>query len=208
MRMQRTSRVGLVCLLLGLLAGCTTVRSVSESEDWAARRAALLLMDSWSLKGRVAIKSDSDGGQARLRWQQAGDSSRIHLAGPFGAGAYDLVWEPEFVSVTDAAGEQSVRYQGAAAGEQFLHDRLGWAFPAGSLRYWILGVLDPRASGQEHFDAAGVLADIEQHGWRVSYDRFSDHAGYVMPTRINVENDRARLRIVISEWSLAEGSDG
>lgn len=155
----------------------------------------------------MAFKSGEEGGQGKLRWQQAGHTSLIRIAGPFGAGAYDLVWEPDRVSVADAEGEQSIEYQGADAAEQFLQEQLGWSFPADSTRYWVMGLLDPAAPGKELFDDQGALRGITQHGWNISYERFAEYDGLTLPTRVSMENGSASMRIVISKWSLP-ASDG
>jgi outer membrane lipoprotein LolB len=194
-------RVAPLIVLIVSISACTSLRPMQPPE-WANRQVALLAVDDWELRGRIAIKSDAEGGQAKLRWQQAGDSSFIHLAGPFGAGAYDLSWEPGRVSVADSGGEQSVEYRGPDAAEQFLHDQLGWSFPAGSARYWVMGLLDPAAPGDEQFDEEGVLLGITQHGWSINYERFSEYDGFALPTRVSMENGSTRLRIVISKWSM------
>jgi outer membrane lipoprotein LolB len=124
------------------------------------------------------------------------------MAGPFGVGAYDLIWEPTRVSVADADSEQSIEYRGADAAEQFLRDQLGWSFPAGSTRYWVMGLLDPAAPGQEQFDEQGMLLGVAQHGWNISYERFVVYDGFALPTRVRMENGSASLRIVISKWSM------
>lgn len=188
-------------LLLLILAGCTPVRTVTPPAE-EARRAELLTMHSWEIRGRIAFKSGAEGGQANLHWQQAGERSLIRLAGPFGAGAYDVIWEPERVSVADAVGEQSILYTGAAAAEQFLQAQLGWSFPAGSTRYWVMGLLDPAAAGEEQRSADGTLVAIQQHGWSVRFERFKDVQGYVLPVRLELSNANANLRMVITRWTL------
>jgi outer membrane lipoprotein LolB len=194
-------RVAPIIVLLACVSACTSLRPLSPPE-WAHRQGALLAVDEWELRGRMAFKSNAEGGQAKLRWQQAGDSSFIRLAGPFGAGAYDLIWEPGRVSVADSGGEQSLEYLGPDAAEQFLHDQLGWSFPAGSMRYWVMGLLDPAAPGDEQFDEQGALLEITQHGWSINYERFSEYDGFALPTRVSMENGSTRLRIVISKWSM------
>jgi len=188
-------------LLLLVLASCTPVRTVIPP-DQQARNAALLAMQSWEIRGRIAFRSGAEGGQANLHWQQAGERSLIRLAGPFGAGAYDVTLEPERVSVADADGEQSIVYQGAEAAEQFLQAQLGWSFPAGSTRYWMMGLLDPAAAGEEQRAADGTLLAIQQHGWSVRFDRFKDVQGYVLPVRLELDNANANLRVVITRWTL------
>lgn len=188
-------------LFLLTLAGCTSVRTVTSPVE-EARSAELLALQAWEFRGRIAFKSGDEGGQANLHWQQAGERSLIRLAGPFGAGAYDVIWEPERVSVADANGQQSIVYQGTEAAEQFLQAQLGWSFPAGSTRYWVMGLLDPAAAGEEQRAEDGTLLAIQQHGWSVRFDRFKDVQGLALPMRLELSNANANLRVVITRWTL------
>ena len=190
----------LLALSLAILSACTTLQTIQPS-GWAARQAELLKLEEWELRGRMAFRSGEEGGQGKLHWQQAGPISFINIAGPFGAGAYNLVWEPGRVSVADAAGERSVEYTGADAAEQFMREQLGWSFPAGSVRYWVMGLPDPTAPGEEQFDDQGMLSGITQHGWNIRYERFAEFDGLALPTRVDMENGSASLRMVISKWS-------
>jgi outer membrane lipoprotein LolB len=196
-----TLRRACALLVLIAVAGCTSIRPAIPPEQ-ATQRAALLAMQTWEARGRIAFRSGEEGGQASLRWQQAGERSLIRLAGPFGAGAYDVSWEPERVSVTDADGEQSIEYRGATAAEQFLQAQLGWSFPAGSTRYWMMGLLDPAADGEEQWAEDGTLLEIRQHGWTVRFERFQDVQGYALPVRLELENANASLGLVITRWTL------
>ena len=196
--MIRVSAILLLCLVS---AACTGIRTAGPP-DWEERRARLVATDAWQLRGRIAFKSGADGGQASLSWKQTGEESRIRLAGPFGAGAYDLLWTPTLVSVADAGGEHALEYTGAGAAERFLREQLGWSFPAGSVRYWILGLLDPAAPGDALFSDAGMLTTIRQHGWDIGIDRYVDVDGVQLPARLNMTAGEASLRIAINEWKL------
>jgi len=198
-------RFVLAGLLLGLSA-CATLPPAGAPQ-WQEQRAGLLGVQEWELRGRIAVKSAAEGGQAKLLWRQQGDSSRMRVSGPFGVGAYELVWEPELVSLTDAGGERSIEYHGTDAAEDFMRDQLGWSFPAGSARYWVLGLPDPSADGQEFFDDSGVLSGIHQHGWDVRYERFGEYDGYSLPNRLSMENGTASLRIVVSKWAVIDAGD-
>jgi len=202
---RAANAIFVVAIFAGLTA-CAPMQSITAPE-WESRRIELLALDNWSLRGRIAFKNGSEGGQAKLSWLQVIDSSQIRVAGPFGAGAYDLLWSPGLVSIAGANGAQSLQYQGAEAAENFLQDQLGWSFPAGSIRYWVLGIPDPNAPRQERFDADGALAAIEQHGWTINYERFAEVDGFVLPTKVVMERGSANLRIAISSWEIAAASD-
>lgn len=192
---------GLTPILLVLaLSSCTTLREPA-AVDWDARRDALLQEQDWRLQGRVAIRSaDGEGGQASLQWRQTGEYSELQLSGPFGTGRVDLFVSPQEVRLSDADGEQSIRYTGPDAAERFMSEHLGWSFPVASARYWMRGLLDPAADGKRQFAAGGELRGLRQHGWTVSLDRFEEYGGQLLPVRLVLENPRLRLKAVISEW--------
>lgn len=199
----------LLALLPALLAACAAPGPVRDAPDWDERRTRLLAADRWALRGRVAWRdAGGEGGQANLRWEQSGETSELRFAGPFGAGAWKLTLEPGRVSLSDAGGDRSVAYSGSRALESFLREQLGWSFPAAAARYWMLGLADPSARARERFDAAGRLAMIEQHGWDVTYERWADFDAAPMPTRLTLENPRARLRVIVTDWTISPAPTG
>ncbi len=171
--------------------------------DWAARRERLGALAAWEARGRIAIKSETGGGQGDLRWEQLGSATRIRVSGPFGAGAYEIRWDPARLTITSRNGEFSRAYAGSDAAEQFLAEQLGWSFPAISARYWLLGMADPAFPAEETFASGGQLVALNQNGWTMSYDRYADQAGLAMPAKITLQNSRARLRLIIDRWCLA-----
>jgi outer membrane lipoprotein LolB len=188
-----------ILMMTGLLSGCA-LRPAAPEVSWDERRARLLELSAWQARGRIAVKSESGGGQGDLQWEQAGAASRIRLSGPFGAGAYEIRWDPQMLTIASRNGELSRTYTGPDSAEQFLTEQLGWAFPAASTRFWLLGVLDPGLAGEEHFAPDGRLAGLSQNGWSVTYDRFTEQGGLAVPAKIILQNDRARVRLVIDRW--------
>lgn len=193
----------LVCLLF--ITGCAGLRSSAPPlpTDWEVRTQTLLEVQVWEMRGRIAVRDTSgEGGQAGLLWKQRERESELRLNGPLGSGSYELHVAPERITVTDAAGKRSLEYSGAAAAEIFMTEEFGWAFPVASSRYWMLGLLDPAAAGSEEFGGDGQLLAIRQHGWHIRYQRFAEFDGSWLPTRLELENERVRLRIVVQRWLL------
>ncbi len=194
----RLLTVGLAVLII---TGCASRPTVPGSGiDWPHRAELLLQLPRWEANGRVAVKSGSEGGQGSLRWVQEGADTRINLHGPFGAGALQIDWSEKDLVVTGKSGDVTQAYSGSDAIEQFLTDQFGWSFPARSLRYWILGVADPDLPGRSEFDADGWLMTLEQSGWAVSYDRFAKVRDHWMPRKIIIQNERARIKLVVDKW--------
>ena len=192
--------VGIAAITL-FAAGCAIRPTIpGTSVRWDERRNVLLALDEWQARGRIAVKYRDDGGQGNIQWQQTGTQARIRLNGPFGAGAYELLWNDDQVSITDKNGAVSADYTGPDAAERLIRERVGWSFPADSTRYWILGIANPDFPAQERFDTEGWLAGIEQNGWVIAYDGFADRSGTWMPRRIVMENEQARVRVVVDRW--------
>jgi outer membrane lipoprotein LolB len=188
--------------MLTMLTGCALRREDVVPVDWTQRRVHLLAMDTWQARGRIAVKAQGTGGQGDLAWDQQGASSVVRVSGPFGAGAYEIRWDPAMLRVASRNGEFSRAYSGADAAEQFLAEQLGWSFPASSVRYWLLGVPDPVLPARERFSADGRLQAIEQNGWSVTYGRFVERAGVTLPAKIAIESARARLRVIVDRWDF------
>jgi len=191
------------CLLLAMvvLTGCASRPTVPGTGiDWTQRAENLLLLSDWEASGRIAVKSGTQGGQGNISWVQEGAEARIGLRGPFGVGAYQIDWSDSHLVVTGKAGEVTTAYTGADAVERFLTDQLGWSFPARSTRYWILGVADPHFASHAEFDTGGWLVSLEQNGWVVSYDRFVAEQDRWMPRKIVMENERARVKLIVDRW--------
>lgn len=204
--LARLTTAGPVLFLATLvLASCSLrgpERPVEPTANWAERRAQLQSLPRWDLRGRIAVKADQGGGQGDIEWQQQGDATHIRVSGPFGAGAYEIRWDPASLSINSRNGEFSRSWPGQDAAQQFLTEQLGWAFPAVSTRYWLLGLPDPGFPAQETFAPDGRLAALDQNGWTVTYERYVQVASLAMPAKIVLVNPRARLRLVIDRWNF------
>lgn len=203
----------LLLLLVLVTAGCSVVKTVDTpltETDWAERSAVLAAAPNWSFSGRLGVKDliAGEATQANLRWVQDADATALRLSGPFGSGASEVLLTPRTLRVIDGDGEEMLEYSGSDAAERFLDDQLGWSFPADSTRYWVRGLADPAAPADLVFGDDGLLASIAQHGWQIAYDRYSIVAsGISMPTRLEMQSERARLRIVISKWQIPGASE-
>ncbi len=193
-------RGGLLVALI-MLTGCASRPTVpGTGVDWARRAASLMQLPGWEASGRIAVKSGRQGGQGSIRWVQQGADVRIGLHGPFGVGAYQIDWTDDNFVVTGKAGEVTMTYTGPDAVERFMMDQFGWTFPARSMRYWILGIADPRFPAHLDFDADGWLVVLRQNGWVVTYGRFMAEQGRWMPHKIVMERDQVRVKLIVDRW--------
>src|SRR5579863_8920469 len=121
------------------LAACQTVPvAPAPSVAWNVRRPALQSLPRFGLNGRVAVAVGKQGFNAGLRWTQSAAVTRLALTGPLGAGGVDVTADGGNLSVVTSSGKRL----GNADARTELEDKLGFAPPLASLRYWILGVPD------------------------------------------------------------------
>jgi outer membrane lipoprotein LolB len=83
-----------------------------------------------------------------------------------------------------------------------MNERFGWSLPVHSMRYWILGVSDPRTVATEAVDDEGLLDVLEQSGWTVRYDGYREASGLVLPRKLEMTSGEVRIKVVADRWDL------
>jgi outer membrane lipoprotein LolB len=161
------------------------------------RRPQLQSLEHFALRGRVAVAAADEGFNANLRWTQDGDRSQVTLEGPLGVGGAQLTAAGDELTVITARGE---RVENAAAHAE-LAAHLGFDPPLSSLRYWVLGVPDPREPANESLDQAQQrLSGLTQSGWHVEYQSYGLAGGEALPARMTMQRDAVRVRLLVDDW--------
>jgi outer membrane lipoprotein LolB len=150
----------------------------------------------------MAIAANGEGGSGSFAWAQDGGTTRLDLRGPLGAGAVRLVVTPESLSLADGDGA----VLDAEAARADLRARLGTDLPWSHLRYWMLGLPAPDEPATVRDASSAPWRVIEQSGWRLSYDAFTDVRGLSLPQRFSAERPSVRVRVVVDRWM--PGVDG
>lgn len=198
-----TSFLPLALLGAGLLAGCATRGTISQPElSPAVRRVTLQALANWEARGRIALKTPGTSGQGSFAWTQTGDSAVLRVSGPFGAGAYEIRWEPARLTVLSKRGEVAADYTGPDAAERFLDEQLGWSLPVANTRHWLLGLAGPDSPAVLTVDESGLLAGLTQDGWMVRFAEYRAQNGIAMPRKLVLESAAGRIRLVIDAWQL------
>jgi outer membrane lipoprotein LolB len=175
-----------------LLAGCAAIRPALAPAPWDRRMADLEHASVWQLDGRAAVALGQQGWQASLDWQQQGEASQVHLAGPFGAGAVSLKLTPTGLSINGAPPSDALTAQ--------LQDRLGFELPLEHLRYWLLGIPDPSSAFELTRNPQDRALHLAQVGWSIDYDRYMPSNGDLLPAHLVLHRAEARVRIAVDRW--------
>lgn len=199
----------LAALLAGaaLLSACAIPAKRPLPADteaaWSARRTALERIGAWRLSGTLGVRSEGNGGQARVEWRQESARYEIRLSGPLGSGMARLVGDERGATLSLASGETV----GAADPALLLYRQLGWWVPVPALRYWAVGLPAPDTPAVWSLDEYGRLASLEQGGWMIRFSDYQRLPGAELPGRLEVTGHNAEVRLVVRQWELT-GSAG
>ena len=198
---MRTRVFQSLALLLSVAVGMTGCASMGSRPSGGVVPGDLRELQQWAASGRIGVVGRDNGGSGSFDWQQRGDRAEVQIRGPVGIGSVRLqvAGDAANPSMTLETGNGNVLESQAAWDE--LEARLGASLPAGSLRFWMLGIAAP---GEHRWSEAGAGGEktLEQDGWRIDYQRYSDVPGAHMPMRINATSGETRVRIVVDRWRL------
>ncbi|GAB6047884.1 lipoprotein insertase outer membrane protein LolB [Methyloparacoccus murrellii] len=188
--MRRLAWAGWLALGLG---GCTTVSTVSEPVVLPDTPVAIR---AWSMDGRIGVQSAGKAWQANLYWEHDPAQDRLRLSGPFSQGLVSIVVQKDLIYINEGGGVTALSRDPDA----MLRQRLGFAVPLSSLRYWMLGVPDPGASAQRSADAGA--GSFRQAGWHIVPDQLASIDGWMLPQKLTVQGAGVKLKILADTWTL------
>lgn len=187
-------------VVLLAIGGCATQRSIElpSMPDWATRSAALQDITRWEFHGRIGVSSGDEGFNGNLWWWQRDDDFRASIGGPLGVGTVRIAGVGTRFTITDKDGSE-IEIRDA---ETELQTMYGWTIPVDSLRFWALGIPDPQQAASMEFDGDGLLATLEQRGWRVAIDQYRPAGGQSMPRRLTARSAQGKVVLVIDDWTF------
>lgn len=188
-----------LAVLLTACAGLSTTPSgdTALQRAWRTHQAKLATLQHWSLTGRVAIQTESEGWSATLRWTQHEDTYSMRLISPFGQGSYELQGGADGVVMRTADNQILV----AEDAEVLMLQNLGWSIPVTGLRYWVRGIPEPgQPVDNIVLNDEGYMTDLQQSGWRVSVLRYVQDGDLTLPEKLFMHNAKFKVRLVVQNW--------
>jgi len=157
-------------------------------------------LDSWRLNGRIAISTENDSWTAKVFWRQQGAAYQLRLNTPLGQGAIMLEGDDKGV-VMRQADKKTIR---AANPDILIAKVLKVELPVTNLHAWIRGLPAPNSSPQWYTldNAKRHMHSLRQDGWEIDYKKYMKVQGIDLPKKIFLENNRFKVKIVISRWEI------
>lgn len=196
--MRRPGQNLVLLILVALLSGCVTPRSIQlpDLPDWQTRKDLLVGVDEWEFAGRIGVSAGDEGFNGQLWWRQDGIVFRARISGPLGVGTVFINGDRRELTVTDSDGAVTELVDA----EVELRQMYGWTIPVTSLRFWALGIPDPASPAETEFGDDGQLSNLSQQNWQVEFTQYREGGGQLMPRRLTAVSDDVKVRLVIDNW--------
>lgn len=180
-----------------MLLGCvSTSNTLVDHSSWQQRSALLSQLDHWRVKGKIAVRTTNQSESGSLIWQQTQQNTHITLSGPLGLGATIIDSDGKELLVS----RKGVTRRYDISSNQIAIANIGWDLPLSSLTHWVKGLPAPRSDVHGEVIEQGLLRQLVQDGWTVTFERYAQFQHYTLPTRLTVERGDTRARLILSQW--------
>jgi outer membrane lipoprotein LolB len=158
---------------------------------------------AFQLDGRINLRVQKGAYPGRVRWQHDRQADELWFYSPMGATIARLRQDQSGALLITSEG----REHRAADLHRLAFDVLGWDLPLAGLQYWVRGLEWPGAqSEREEFDEQGRVKRRSQAGWQVSYLDWTPAGVSGLPSKVDLQGERLRLRLVVERWVVEHWS--
>jgi outer membrane lipoprotein LolB len=186
-------------LLLLLVAGCTGLdQREPTSAGWQAHNQQLATLQQWTASGKLAVRTANAAESAGLVWQQHGQDTHLQLSGPLGVGATTIYSDGQRLDIRQGDEHRTLDISTPDA----IRLNTGWDLPLTALTHWLKGVPSPDSKVQKLAldPETDLLQTLQQDDWEVRYEKYEQFQGFTLPTRLQIQRDTTRAKVIISNW--------
>jgi outer membrane lipoprotein LolB len=195
--------------LLGLLAlsSCATQPPVKPQTNQQINNLhieSLSSIKAFALKGRLGVISSAEykSFSGSITWQHHNDSDNVNIFTPLGSIAANISKSPQEVVFTAADGKVTK----AQDAEALTQKTMGWRLPLNGLSDWALGRPTNAPITNATWDEKGRLLSLDQEGWHIEYQNYSNQKSTDLPSKITLKTDQVRLKLLVEEWTVEQAS--
>jgi outer membrane lipoprotein LolB len=195
-------RIIWIFLLILTITSCSTLTQkeappAAPEATLPKREAAVDRVQSWHIKGKIAVQTEKDSGSASVNWSQRQRNYSISLQGPMGSNAMNLTGNAGHVTMKTSDG----KIVSASSPEQLLAEQWGFKLPVSNMRYWVRGLQVPGIPAETHYDQFNRLTRMTQQGWTIQYLSYSNNGGVDLPQKLSITSPAMKVKLVIYSWN-------
>ena len=190
-------------LVLLLLAGCSGLDTREPVPDtWQEHSGHLKLLQQWTARGKMAVRTANASESASLIWQQDDHNTHVQLSGPLGIGATTIHSDGLELEIHQGDERRTIDISNPDA----IVTNTGWDMPLQALSYWLKGIPAPDAKVQrlELDPKTQLLQSLWQNDWEIRYDRYEQFQGFTLPTRLKIQRGKTRAKVILLNWQTPE----
>ncbi len=190
-------------LLLLTLFACSSIQTPQSNSSSVQETN---IPAAWTANGRLSVIRGEENWYARFSWVQQDDDFQIRFSGPVGETQLLVSQIGSAVRLKTPSVEKTGHDL-----EQLILQETGWVFPVRSLQYWLHGQAKPAIVAKIQYNDAGQVSEITQQGWKIDYSRWmlvakTPVVKIRVPKKLIITHDDLKIKIIISQWLLAEQS--
>lgn len=189
-------RILLICLAMLLVTGCAYRAEEAPAGSWLAQKQQLAELERWQLAAKLGIITPDERGSLSLFWRQDSDDYRLNLTNVVGKRVFDLSRRNGRIELVDSEGQRHT----AGNARDLVYALTGWDLPVEQLADWIKGL--PGEADTLSLDENGRPAQVQSHGWQLSYQGYTQIDGLWLPSRMELSHDTTTLKLAVSRWEL------
>lgn len=155
------------------------------------------------LQGRIGVQTNTKGFSGSLHWQHNRTNDNVALYSPLGSQVASIQKNIEGITLEEANGHKTT----AKDAETLTQTALGWQLPLTGLADWSLGRPSSTPIQSSAWDEQGLLTSLNQDGWKIQFQNYSEQDGYLLPTKIILKSEQVNLKLLIEKWDVHENLD-
>lgn len=156
--------------------------------------------EGFVLQGRIGVRQDGDGYSGSILWRHSADRDVVELFTPVGTLHARLSRDANGAMIEMADGGRQREPDAASLSRRVI----GWELPLAELPYWLFTRPAPiDLPARLESDAAGRPTRLTQAGWVVFYRDYFKGVPDPLPSRLDLEREGLKVRLVVSRWSEA-----
>ncbi len=195
--------------LLGLMLALTGCASTPVGKTETSHASQILkerhlqklaTIQNFSLRGRIGVQTNNKGFSGSLQWQHNHTDDDINLYSPLGSQVANIKKTPDRVTLKDSSG----KYFSAVDIETLTQETLGWKLPLTGLSDWSVGRPTQSTIQNSIWNEQGLLTTLDQDGWKIEYDNYTQQGAYMLPGKIFLKSDKLNLKLLVEKWDNLE----